>query len=320
VNDADEVLESFKAYYDTAELSTTTDPNIVFNLRVTLDETGFYDDHEIERVVRVELNPSSKQGDLVAAIEPVRDRLMKRYKDAHRRWREYVIVKNEKDAAEPKTEMEVLHLFVRDMGTYLRIYTFLSQIFDYGNTDIEKRAIFYRRLIPLLEFGRERDEIDLSKVQLTHYNLKNQGVQPVNLAGGESPKIDPITAAGTGSVQEKLKAQLREIIERVNELFEGELTDDDKLIYVNSVLKGKLLENETLRQQAANNSKTQFEASPDLNDAVIDAVLGAKQAHQRMSNQALNDPKVMKGLVDILVNFTDVYDQLRERAATGGKR
>lgn len=320
VNDADEVLESFKAYYDTAELSTTTDPDIVFNLRATLDETGFYDDHEIERVVKVELNPSSKQGDLVAAIEPVRDRLMKRYADAHCRWREYVRAKNEKGASGPKTEMEVLHLFVRDMGTYLRIYTFLSQIFDYGNTDIEKRAIFYRRLIPLLEFGRERDEIDLSKVQLTHYNLKNQGVQPVNLAGGESPKIDPITAAGTGSVQEKLKAQLREIIERVNELFEGELTDDDKLIYVNNVLKGKLLENETLRQQAANNSKTQFEASPDLNEAVVDAVLSAQHAHQRMSNQALNDPKVMKGLVDILVNFTDVYDQLRERAATGGKR
>ena len=32
-------------------------------------------------------------------------------------------------------------------------YTFLSQIFDYGNTDLEKRAIFFKRLLPLLEFG-----------------------------------------------------------------------------------------------------------------------------------------------------------------------
>ena len=139
----------------------------------------------------------------------------------------------------------------------------------------------------------------------------------MKLGTGESPKIDPITAAGTGTVQEKLKAQLREIIERVNELFEGELTDDDKLIYVNSVLKGKLLENETLREQAANNSKAQFESSPDLNSAVVDAVLSAQQAHQRMSNQALHDPKVMKGLVEILVNFTDVYDLLRQRAKAG---
>ena len=34
------------------------------------------------RVVAVELNPGSKQGDLLAAITPVEDRLMKRYKNA----------------------------------------------------------------------------------------------------------------------------------------------------------------------------------------------------------------------------------------------
>jgi hypothetical protein len=41
---------------------------------------------------------------------------------------------------------------------------FLSQIFDYGNAAIERRYIFYKRLLPLLEFGREREGIDLSKV------------------------------------------------------------------------------------------------------------------------------------------------------------
>ena len=42
------------------------------------------------------------------------------------------------------------------MGAYIRLYTFLSQIFDYGNTAIEKRAIFFKRLLPLLEFGVRR--------------------------------------------------------------------------------------------------------------------------------------------------------------------
>jgi type I restriction enzyme R subunit len=65
-----------------------------------------------------------------------------------------------------------------DMGAFVRLYAFLSQIFDYGNTAIEKRAIFYKRLIPLLDFGREREGIDLSKVVLTHHTLKNQGKQP----------------------------------------------------------------------------------------------------------------------------------------------
>lgn len=72
----------------------------------------------------------------------------------------------------------------------MRLYAFLSQIFDYGNTDIEKRFLFYKRLIPLLDFGRERDLVDLSKVLLTHHTLKNHGKQPLNLnADGTSTLI-----------------------------------------------------------------------------------------------------------------------------------
>ena len=44
--------------------------------------------------------------------------------------------------------MNNLILFKRDMGTFQRVYTFLSQIFDYGNTAIESRYIFFRRLLP----------------------------------------------------------------------------------------------------------------------------------------------------------------------------
>ena len=43
-----------------------------------------------------------------------------------------------------------------------------------------------------------------------------------------------------------------------DDLFEGDLTDEDKLVYVNNVIKGKLLASETLQQQAANNTKEQF--------------------------------------------------------------
>jgi type I restriction enzyme, R subunit len=82
VNDTAEVLSAFKAYYTTAELSATTDPNLVFNLRAKLDAAGHYDDFEVDRVVAVELNPNAKQSELVSALEPVQDRVMKRYKAA----------------------------------------------------------------------------------------------------------------------------------------------------------------------------------------------------------------------------------------------
>jgi type I restriction enzyme R subunit len=305
VNDTADVLAAFKTYYSTVEISATTDPNLVFNLRAKLDAAGHYDDFEVERVVAVELKSGAKQSELVAAVEPVRDRLMKRYKAAQ-----------ENPSLEAaKNEIDALILFKSDMVAFVRLYTFLSQIFDYGNTDIEKRAIFFRRLLPLLEFGREREGIDLSKVVLTHHNLRSLGSRAMPLNDGDTPKLEPITEAGSGSVQEKEKALLNEIIEKVNGLFDGELTDEDKLVYVNNVIKGKLLESETLQQQAANNTKEQFANSPDLKTELLNAIMGALDAHTSMSTQALNSPSVQDGMKDILLNHARLWETLRDRAA-----
>ena len=82
VNDPQEILTAFQTYYETAELAGVTDPNLIFDLRAKLDATGHYDDFEVERVVQVELNPKATQAQLVAAIEPVADRLLKRFKAA----------------------------------------------------------------------------------------------------------------------------------------------------------------------------------------------------------------------------------------------
>ena len=60
-----------------------------------------------------------------------------------------------------------------------------------------------------------------------------------------------------------------------SDLFEGDLTDQDKRVYVNNVIKRKLLESETLRQQAASNTKEQFVNSPDLRAELLNAMMGA---------------------------------------------
>ncbi len=314
VNDPEEVLASFRMYYETAELAATTDPNLVYNLRAKLDAAGHYDDFEVDRVVAVELDPKARQGDLIAALEPVLDRVMKRYKAAQEALK-IALAKEDKAATETAQDaLNALILFKSDMGAFHRLYTFLSQIFDYGNTAIEKRAIFYKRLLPLLNFGRERDGIDLSKVVLTHHHLKDLGRAAMPLGTGEAPTIEPITEAGSRSVQEPQKAYMAEIIAKVNDLFDGELTDQDKLVYVNHVIKGKLLESETLRQQATNNTKEQFSNSPDLKTELMNAIMGALDAHTAMSSQALNSAKVQDGLRDILLNNAGLYETLRERA------
>ena len=315
VNDPAEVLFAFKAYYTTAELSAATDPNLVFNLRAKLDAAGHYDDYEVDRVVAVELRADAKQSELVAALEPVQDRVMKRYKAAQEALK---LAKEKNDEAAAKAAQEDLNaliLFKADMGAFIRLYTFLAQIFDYGNTAIEKRAIFYKRLLPLLEFGREREGIDLSKVVLTRHKLLDLGKRPMPLGQGETPKLDPITEAGGGSVQEKQKAYMGELIEKLNELFGADTTEQDQLVYVNHVIRGKLMESVTLRQQAVNNTKEQFATSPDLDTELTNAIVDALDAHNSMSTIALNSPAVRRGLKEILLNNARLWEALRGQAA-----
>ncbi len=307
VNDPDEVLSAFKTYFETAELDGVTDPNLVYDLRAKLDAEGHYDDNEVDRVVNVEMNPNASQSELSAAIEPVADRLLKRYKAAMKQ------DVNAEQAAQD--EMNALVLFKHNLGAFLRVYAFLSQIFDYGNTAIEKRAIFFKRLLPLLEFGREREGVDLSKVTLTHHKLKDQGKRNLALVNGEYPKLAPLTEPGSGEVREQEKIYLALIIAKVNDLFEGELTDDDKLIYVNHVLKGKLLESDILVQQANNNTKEQFANSPDLANELMNAIMDALSAHSSLSKQALGSEKVRSGLKDVLLGPAQLYEALRERPA-----
>jgi len=314
VNDTKDILTSFKAYYTTAELADTTDPHLIYNLRAKLDAAGHYDSFEVDRVVEVSFKTGAKQGDLTGALEPVADRLLRRYKSAQEALKLAQAKEDEKAIEAAESELNALLLFKSDMGAFVRLYTFLSQIFDYGSTEIEKRSIFFKLLIPLLEFGREREGIDLSKVMLTHHNLKNLGKRVLPL-GGDHPKLYPSDEQGTGKARAKERVLLDVIIEKVNDLFEGELTDQDKLVYVNNVIMGKLLESEKLQQQAANNTREQFANSPDLNAELLNAIMGALDAHTLMSTQALNSKTIQQGLKNILLDHSKLWETLKNRAA-----
>jgi len=67
-------------------------------------------------------------------------------------------------------------------------------------------------------------------------------------------------------------------------------------------------------EQAASNSKEQFANSPDLGTELVNAIIGALDAHTAMSTQALGSERVLLGLEDVLLNHAGLYESLRQRA------
>jgi type I restriction enzyme R subunit len=201
-----------------------------------------------------------------------------------------------------------IELFRRNLTAFVRAYDFLSQIVDYGSdTALEKRAIYFRHLAPLLEIPGGKEPIDLSRVILTHYNIKDLGQHQLPHAGGDGDdsKLTPMTAMGSAKLHAPDLVRLREIIQKMNDLFEGELTDADQINFVNHI-RDKMLENPVLAQQAAANKRDQFAASPDFHEAMMTAVVNAYDNHMSMSEQVLKKDNVKAGLKEILKDL--VYE------------
>lgn len=318
VNKPEDVLAAFKTYYETAELEGVTDPDLIFDIKARLDATGLYDESEVESVVAAAVMPNTPRKVLTSAIEPVANRILARHKASLDAIKLAVAKKDSKAEKAAREEKEALEIFKRNVGAYIRVYSFLSQIIDYGNPSVEKRFIFFKLLLPLLDFERQRDKIDLSAVAMTHFAVRNKGRFVLPLADGDPEKLKPMTDPGSGEVQEKQKARLGEIIAKLNELFEGDLTESDQIVYVCDVIKGKLLESSTLIEQAAINTKGQFSNSPDLTKERDNAIISAYEAHTAMSSQALGSERVRNGILEILLNYAGLYEGLREKASERG--
>jgi type I restriction enzyme, R subunit len=275
VNKPEEILKSFQPYYRTAQLEEVTDPNLVHELITKLNKAGVYYWAEVEKFAEAFFNPKVKtQAALHGALKPAFDR--------------YVALEDE-----PK------ELFRKDLGSFLRLYEFLSQIIPYDDPELEKLFVFGKNLMPRLAEEGRPDQLTLdADVKLTHYRLQKMGEQKLDLEKAEVVRLPGMTEAGTGSAPEDVRKALREIIKTMNDLFSGHITESDFVGAV-STWQGRLMTSEKLADQARNNNEDQF-AMGDFKDAFTDIVIEAQDAHNSIADQLLKDERIF-GVMQKLV-------------------
>lgn len=297
VNSGEEILKAFRTYYRKAELSDVSDPNLIHDLQQKLDNYRIYLPSEVDAFSLAFFDPHGTQKALQAHIAPAVERFRERQKMA--------VEKNDREL------LDSLVVFRRDLGNFTRAYDFLSQIINYGDTELEKRSIFFRHLSRYLKGSASRDPLDLASVELTHYRIWN--LDKRRFALGESSdedRLKPLTEIGSGKAHDPEYAFLSEVVVQMNSLFEGELTDADLLNYAHHV-RDKMLENEALEEQARNNSKDQF-ALGDFRNVMIDKVIEGLDNYNNMATQVLNDDRVREGFANILLEL--VYRGFKKRS------
>lgn len=173
-------------------------------------------------------------------------------------------------------------IFRKDLGTFVRIYDFMSQIVDYGSADLEKRSIFYRLFDKRLHDGADKDDIDLSSLSLVAVRQVDKGQTDIDL--GARVGLKGMTEAGSDSKKDPKLVALQEVIDRLNDLFgTEEFTQSQPESFVRALID-RMLEDEGLVQQAKVNSVKQFAESPDFDEAVVDAVSDNQGAHNKIAD------------------------------------
>ncbi len=173
-------------------------------------------------------------------------------------------------------------MFRKDVGSFVRLYDFMSQIIDYGDPALEKKQIYLRNLERVIQPDNYTAPIDLSDVVLKQVKQIDRGRIDIGL--GVRVGLSGMTAAGSGEKRDPKMVAFQQVLDRLNELFGSEdFTESQKVSFLEALLR-TLLDDHALVQQAKVNSAKQFVESPDFDDAVTGAVADNQGAHEKMSD------------------------------------
>ena len=290
VNEAAEIKESFKPYYEKTEVEERVDPNLLYTLKHKLDAFQIYWAQEIEDFAKVFFKPLEKQretdkGLLHKCIDPA-------------------VTRFQGESEERQTD------FRHQLGTYLRLYSFMSQLVDFKDPDLEKLYAYGRLLITKLKIDDGGGPLFIDDdVKLSYYRLTKTHEGSAGLDAGDSTTVSGPTQVGTGRPKPEDIAALSEIVDVLNDRFGTDFTEEDQLFFDQIV--GDLKKDEELGDQARNNTEDQFKLAFDPKGMA--AVLARMERNENISNQFMSNEQLRSMALELMMQ--QVYEHFQEGEA-----
>ncbi|TFC45921.1 type I restriction endonuclease subunit R [Cryobacterium shii] len=287
-NSPQNIQDDFKIYYSDAHVTGDVDPNVIYTISDRLDTAGLYSSDEMVAVAKAYLE--SENGEVLAkTLGPIKDRWNGQWKQANLK----------KD----KAKREELESFRADVIGYRNAWQFLSQIVDYQDLDLHRRAILTTLLARNLHVDdRQYDDSYLEGVQLSGLKFMPSAINADHsLTEGSSEGINlPVFEGEHKSEGAPSRGPLDEAIERVNEMFQAKGVDVSTASVAGflTTFWGFLDANAEAVAMAKNNSVAQLKASEGFGGAVGLAVLKTFQETQEIQSY-MTDPGFLAEVTEV---------------------
>ncbi|MGO1713061.1 MAG: type I restriction enzyme subunit R domain-containing protein, partial [Senegalia sp. (in: firmicutes)] len=209
VNTKEEIEEAFKPYYEATILDESINVNLIYDTQILLRDARLYNDEDIEKFISIYYKKGKQTatdlGKITSLMKPIVDRYM--------------------DLSE-----EDRFKFRKDIRNFNKWYSYIIQITRMYDKELHKEYVFTTYLQKLLP-KPERISLDLDgKLKLEFYKLDETFKGDISL----NPTIEESTLGygeldTSGSPKED-EDYLDEIIERINERYNGDFTSQDRVV------------------------------------------------------------------------------------------
>lgn len=283
VNEPAEIQAAFQPYYEESMVGEQANPSHLYDLTAKLRDYKVFYPEEVEEFAKTFYKPKETQtasdhAKLNASLDPAVSR--------------FSALKDKQDE------------FRKTLVAYLNLYSFLSQILPYQDSDLEKQYSYLRFLLTKLPRKTGPVYNFEDEVTLQYYRLQKISEGSIELKVGGRAAIPGPTEVGTGAELEP-KIQLSKLIDLLNEHFGTEFKPGDQLFF--DSIKEDALSRPDLGQSAKVNSKDNFAFV--FKKVLEDLFLNRMDQNEEITAKFLNDKSFREAVTSNLLD--EVYDRLR---------
>ena len=262
-NTKEDIFEAFQPYYERTDVDDITDPNLVYDLKTTLDGYRIYTESEVKAFAKIFFKESAKQTELdFGKLSPYLDPAIDRY-----------------CAMESEIEQKEFKVTLRK---FIRLYSFICHIIKLNDADLHKFSAFAKCLLRKLPADGQSKTPNLDNdVALQYYRLQKIFEGKIQLENETG--VLPGGRHGAGLPLEEEKATLSELIAKLNERLGTTFTEMDKVIeqFVDDMAKNPEM------QLRAKNPMDMFQVAYENN--IMDVVISRLQQNQDFCTKYIED-------------------------------
>src|SRR5660398_155881 len=289
VNDPHAIPAAFQPDYEPTLIGEQADPKQLYELHAKLAAQQVYHKAEVEEFCKIFYKPKRNQtaadhARMNACIDPAVGRFT-------------------------ELEEEEREEFRKTLTAFRSLYSFLSQVIPFQDTDLEKLYSYIRFLLTKLPRAGYGPVYHFSDdVSLKYYRLQKIGEGSIDLEPGKTEPVDGPTAVGTKAAHPD-DIELSRLIDILNERFGTEFKPGDELFFES--IREDAVADSNLRQAAMANTMENF--GYVFHKALEGLFIDRMDQNEEITARYMNEEQFRKAVGQHLLK--DVYEQVRREQA-----